>query len=140
MEMAPLLDVIFLLLTFFIYSFVLTVRAEVLPVNLPSLSAGQAAADREIAGITIGRGGGVFLNRKPITRRGLERRLAEWADRPEPPAIFLALDTEAGGVDRGPILIDLIDTLRRLGIEEFQIVGRPGPNGGGRSPEGEDAG
>ena len=126
--MAPLLDVIFLLLTFFIYSFVLTVRAEVLPVELPALSAGRVPAEREIAGITIGREGRVFLNREPISRQRLERRLARWAEQPDPPAVFLALDTEAGGVDRAPILIDLIDTLRRIGIDNFRIVGRPNPD------------
>ena len=35
-EMMPLIDVVFLLLTFFIYAMVLMVRAEVLPVPLES--------------------------------------------------------------------------------------------------------
>ena len=39
-EMMPLIDVVFLLLTFFIYSFVMMVRAEVLPVVLTPLGTG----------------------------------------------------------------------------------------------------
>src|SRR5690606_8300025 len=38
MEMIPLIDVIFLLLTFFIYSLALMVQAQVLPVALPPIT------------------------------------------------------------------------------------------------------
>lgn len=123
MEMTPLLDVIFLLLTFFIYSMVLTVRAQVLPVTLPAITAGEVPADAQIAGITVDAAGQLFLNRKPITREELEASLKELSEREKPPAVFIALEAGSDAVDRGPIFIDLIDTMRRLGIENFNVVG-----------------
>jgi biopolymer transport protein ExbD len=129
MEMTPLLDVIFLLLTFFIYSIVLTVRAQVLPVSLPALTTGQTAQDVKVAGITVDARGDLFLNRQPVTRQELEARLGELSRQPEPPAFYLAIDAEQGQVDRGPLLIELIELLRKLKIENVNIVGAPGGTG-----------
>jgi len=124
-EMTPLLDIIFLLLTFFIYSLVLTVQAKVLPMTFPSLSASQEIEQTRIAGITVGRDSSLYLNQQPVTFEQLTDRLTELADQPEPPAVFVALDNETEGVDRGPLLIRLIDTVRRLGIKDLYIVGAP---------------
>ena len=124
-EMTPLLDVIFLLLTFFIYSIVLTVRAQVLPVQLPALTTGETARDVRIAGVTVDRAGKFFLNREPVMRDELERRLRELAAEPQPPAFYLAIDAEPGVVDRGPILIEMIELFRRLNIHNVNIVGSP---------------
>ena len=128
-EMTPLLDVIFLLLTFFIYSMVLSVRAQVLPVKLPAITAGEAPAEADIAGITVDHAGQLFLNQKPIGREDLEQRLKDLKAGEKPPAIFIALEARGAlgteGVDRGPIFIELIDMMRRLGIEDFHVVGQP---------------
>jgi biopolymer transport protein ExbD len=124
-EMTPLLDVIFLLLTFFIYSIVLTVRAQVLPVKLPALSTGEIAQGVQIAGITVDLGGRFYLNQQLVTRTELEARLQEMAARPDPPRFFLAVDAQSGSIDRAPILLEMIEMLRRLKIEDFSIVGRP---------------
>ena len=42
-EIMPLIDVIFLLLTFFIYAMVLLVRAEMLPMELPEFTSAAPA-------------------------------------------------------------------------------------------------
>lgn len=128
-ELAPLLDVIFLLLTFFIYSIVVTVQANVLPVSLPSLSAAEAPTRSEIAGITVDAAGRFYLNQEPIRRQQLRRRLEEMAGRDEPPQVFVALEAEGGQVDRAPLLLDLINMLRGAGIDNFRIVGRRGEGG-----------
>ncbi|HIB02032.1 MAG TPA: hypothetical protein EYO31_09310 [Phycisphaerales bacterium] len=52
-EMMPLIDVIFLLLTFFIYAMVLMVRAEILPVPLESYISGTTAEPRQTISVTI---------------------------------------------------------------------------------------
>ncbi|MBI1367361.1 MAG: hypothetical protein GC162_01765 [Planctomycetes bacterium] len=125
MEMTPLLDVIFLLLTFFIYSLVLTVRAQVVPVKLPSLASGQVAEGTKIAAISVDASGDFFFNRDKLDYEALRARLAEMAKQPNPPTLFLALDARPGSVDRGPALVNLIDTLRSLGLKDFYIVGQP---------------
>jgi biopolymer transport protein ExbD len=126
-EMTPLLDVIFLLLTFFIYSLVVTVRAQVLPVKLPALVTGETAADARIAGITVDGAGRLFLNQQPVTRAELKDQLRLLAGGPQPPAFYIAIDAQPGEVDRGPLLIDMIELFRKLKIEDLNIVGAPQP-------------
>ena len=141
-EIMPLIDVIFLLLTFFIYSMVTMVRAEILPVQLQMLTTGQAAEPASIVAVTIDARGALYLNRVPIDDEHLDERLLEIAQSQERPKLFLALEDtgttagdspEGGGsdsgvsggavVDRGPLLIRLIERIRRAGIKDFNIVG-----------------
>jgi biopolymer transport protein ExbD len=134
-EIMPLIDVIFLLLTFFIYSLVTMVRAEILPVQLQTLTTGQAAEPATIVAVTIDARGGLYLNRVPIDEERLDQRLGEIAQLQEKPKLFLALEDTApqevepgpgespGVVDRGPLLIGLIERVRRAGISDFNIVG-----------------
>ncbi len=135
-ELLPLIDVVFLLLTFFIYSLIMMVRAEILPVRLTTLTTGAQAEPAKIAAITIDAAGGLYLNREPIEPEQLDERLAKIAASDEPPKLFLAMEahppTEAGAdpppiavVDRGPLLIRLIEQIRAAGIEDFAIVGQP---------------
>lgn len=131
-EIMPLIDVIFLLLTFFIYSLVTMVQAEILPVQLQTLTTGEAAKPASIVAVTIDAKGGLYLNRVLIDEDSLDQRLSEIAQLEEKPKLFLALEdigpqgdagAVGGVVDRGPLLISLIERVRRAGIEDFNIVG-----------------
>ncbi|MEX0654930.1 MAG: biopolymer transporter ExbD [Phycisphaeraceae bacterium] len=138
-EMLPMLDVIFLLLTFFIYSLLVMVRAEILPVQLVPVGTGEAAEAGTVEAITIDRAGQVYLNREPVADDALDARLAALAAMDEPPRLFLAMETthagEAAGpgtaVDRGPLLIELIQRVQGAGLYDFVIVGQPSDGGGG---------
>ncbi len=129
LEMTPLIDVIFLLLTFFIYSLVMMVRAEILPVTLTSVSTGEQGQDADVVAITIDKAGAFYLNRRVIQPEELNARLTEMAGAEAQPRLFLAMEVDdpdadpAQRVDRGPLLIGLIDRVRRAGIEDFNIVG-----------------
>jgi len=128
-ENMPMIDVIFLLLTFFIYSMITMVRAEVLPVKLQALTTGESAKPATVVAVTIDSRGGLYLNRSPIDDELLEERLGEIARNEAKPKLFLALEDVRGldvvgeVVDRGPLLIELIERVRRAGIEDFSIVG-----------------
>jgi len=123
-EMLPLIDVIFLLLTFFIYSLVVMVRAEILPITLTTLSTGQRAMPTQIQAVTIDHEGRLFLNRELIQEQDLRQRLVEIAGAPDTPTLYIALEAQ-GSVDRGPTLINLIELVRGVGLEDFVIVGQP---------------
>lgn len=123
--MTPLMDVIFLLLTFFIYSQVLVVRAELLPVKLPELSAGQAAADDLLLAITVDGAGKLYLNREPTTEAALPATLQRIASQPDPPRVYVAMEAGQGQVDRAPIMLRIVEMLRTAGIEDFAFVGAP---------------
>jgi len=127
-EMLPLIDVIFLLLTFFIYSLVLMVRAEILPVELEPLTTGRQAEPTEIEAITVDREGTVHLNRRPMSWDALRTRLESIGDRASQPTVYLALEA-TGRTDRGPVLLRLIELIRTAGVENFVLVGEGGENG-----------
>lgn len=130
-EMIPLIDVIFLLLTFFIYSLTVMVQAQVLPVKLAPVTTGTAARPAEIAAITLDLSGALYLNREPIDAQALDAALREMAEQETPPLLFLAMQSPAAEddspafIDRGPLLVELIERVRRAGLTDFTIVGPP---------------
>ncbi len=123
-EMMPLIDVIFLLLTFFIYSMMVMMHAEVLPVSLVSVGTGQRSEGTQMQVITIDRDGQLFLNRELVAGDELDRRLMDLAGDPSSPRLYLAIEAE-GRVDRGPLLVSLLERVRKAGIVNFVIVGPP---------------
>ncbi len=123
-EIMPLIDVIFLLLTFFIYAMVLMVRAEMLPVRMPAFSSGTPAKPLPAVTITIDRAGALFLNREPIVLDDLLPRLR--VARAENPRTVVYIATEEEGVtDRLPVFLQLYDRLVRSGMD-IKLIGRPG--------------
>ena len=123
-EIMPLIDVVFLLLTFFIYSMVLMVRAELLPMQLQAFAAGVPAEPQPAVAISIMLDGSIAFNREPIPMPEILDRLQE-AQRADPDtAIYLALEDGEGSVDRGPVLTALWDLLKNEGLE-INFVGRP---------------
>ena len=124
-EMTPLIDVIFLLLTFFIYSLVVTVRAQVMPVTLTPIAGTSAqSSPADIDAITIGRDGKFYFNQTPVPLEELPKRLATHVASNTDRRLFIAMEAQ-GDTDRGPLLIKLIEQLRKAGIEDFAIVGQP---------------
>ncbi|MCC7408634.1 MAG: biopolymer transporter ExbD [Phycisphaeraceae bacterium] len=123
-EMVPLIDVIFLLLTFFIYSFILAIRTNVLPMTLLPIGTGQQAEPGWVATITIDRYGVVFLDGQLIPAADLDMKLHDLSTDPGKPRVVITLEA-LGGADRGPILVDLIERIRRAGIEDVSLVGPP---------------
>ncbi|MEX0774461.1 MAG: biopolymer transporter ExbD [Phycisphaeraceae bacterium] len=128
MEMTPMIDVVFLLLTFFIYSFVMMIEANVLPGRLlPVASGGEVGTQGAVQAITVGRDGALFFNREAVTMAQLDAKLAELASRPDPPRIYLAM-LEEGDVDRGPVLVALVQRLQAAGLSDFAFVGPKRPS------------
>lgn len=61
MEMTPLIDVVFLLLVFFVFSLVLMVRADVLDLKLPEVGSGATASGRASIRVTLTTDGSVLV-------------------------------------------------------------------------------
>lgn len=125
-EFTPLIDVIFLLLTFFVYSLLTLVRAEVLPVRLTPVRAGTPSTQRATLPhtLTIDRAGALYLDRVAVTLDQLPDRLRTLARTDDPGTLYLALE-ERGTADRGPLLIELIQMAQSAGLRDVAIVGRP---------------
>ena len=123
-ELTPMIDVVFLLLTFFLFSIVLMIRAEVLDVRLPQLRSGQASESRAPITISMDAQGSLSINARPVVLTDLpgmiESIRSETGDAP----IVLAIDTRSpsGG------LIELADTLTGAGFGSFSILGHQQDN------------
>ncbi len=122
--MTPLIDVVFLLLTFFIYSFAMMIHAEVLPVKLAAVTSGATAVgEGRVQAITVDARGALFFNRLPVSAEELDQQLAQLAQQQPRPTLMLALEA-SGQTDRGPLLIGLIQRVQAAGIADFVIVGQ----------------
>ena len=125
-EITPMIDVVFLLLTFFVFSIVMMVRADVLNVELPELASGVPAERAEPITIAVGGDGGLLVNREAVEMEGvveMVRGIRE--DFPSAP-IVLAVDV---GSSSG-VLIELADRLTGGGLGAFSILGQRVEDGG----------
>ena len=125
-EVMPLFDVVFLLLTFFIFTMLLMVRADMLQVNLAPLGTAQPLVDQQASTHTvqIDRFGKLFLDSRPVTADQIIGELGPTASGNKVPMLFVALSQEAQ-VDRAPVLLDLIRRFVEAGIRRYTFVGAP---------------
>ena len=123
-EIMPLIDVVFLLLTFFIYAMVLMVRAEVLPVPLESYVSGATAEPRSTISVTIAVDGNIYVNQTIVTLDEVVRAVSEELEQEPKAAIYIVVEDGDAAVDRGPLLTGTWDRLRHQGLELF-LVGAP---------------
>lgn len=121
--MTPMIDVVFLLLTFFIYALVLMVRAEVLPLELPALASATPARPAEAATISLDQAGSLFLDRELIEMEPMVERLRALKSEKPNLVVYIAAQEE-GDTDRLPVFLRLFDRLALEGLN-LKIVGRP---------------
>ena len=130
LEMTPLIDVIFLLLTFFIYQMVVMRPVDTLGFELAEVAGGQRSISGRLDVLSIDGDGALYLNREPIPASELDDKLAAFAADPAEPTLYLTLEAD-GRTDRGPLLFDLLQRVQAAGIRNAAVVGQPG---GGLSP------
>ncbi len=113
--MAPLVDIVFLLLIFFM---VTTVFPEkVIPIDKPE-SSNHITMKKEQIPVTIDRHGNVFIKQQAVELQQLEQRLRiEIRHRPDSMLVLFA-DKQA----ITDMLIKVIDTARTAGIDKFGIA------------------
>lgn len=124
LEMMPLLDVVFLLLTFFIYSFVVMIRADALSVGLAPVATGAGPSDSVIRVLTIDADGAMAYDGLALDAGALDALLGDLASDPAGPTLYVSLAAE-GNVDRAPLLWELDAKLAAAGLDRYVKVGPP---------------
>jgi len=119
LEIMPLIDVVFLLLTFFIFSVALMVRADALDVTLPSVRAGEAVERSEVVSVTVLADGAVRVQGDPVAETDLASRVSVLAT--EGSRVLVAADAEAPS----GALLRVLDTLAEAGVADVGVIGRP---------------
>lgn len=135
-ELTPMIDVVFLLLTFFVFAMVLMVRADVLNVTLPELTSGSQTERTEPITVALLADGSFALMGEPVEPDAfIEAVKALRTERPDAP-VLLAADV---GADAGA-LIELADRLVGAGISQFSVMGRAKPDAPAAGESGEGGG
>ncbi len=116
-EMIPLIDCMFILLVFFIYSMLNMTIQRGLAVNLPAGEQVERLAD-QAAVITILHDGSIFLDREPVLLPALGERLAEKAGSDSSPRIVVNADAAAAH----GVVFSVLDALRRRGWTDVAIL------------------
>lgn len=123
LDMMPLIDVVFLLLTFFVFAMVVMVHLDVSEIRLPTGRAGEAPLERAPAiTVALESSGELSLNGEPIERAVLLERLRAMMDESPDGQVFIAADesSETGA------LFGLMDTLKDAGITDLRFLRKPG--------------
>ena len=138
LELMPLIDVIFLLLTFFIYNLLISAPLEKLPVEFTNVATGQkVVASGEIASVTLDQKGDYYWGKEKVSAIELDKRLATLAASATTgssgslggaASLYLIVDAK-GDVDRAPLVIDLIERVKRSGVKNVTFVGQPEQKG-----------
>ena len=124
LEITPLNDVIFLVLTFFIYAMVLMVRIDLLDVPLETYSNAEPAEPIPAIALTIALDGQLFMGTESIDAEEMLPRLEDALQQDDETMIYLVMAAGEGTVDRGPILTSLWNRLQRAQMD-IHFVGAP---------------
>lgn len=121
LEMTPLIDVVFLLLTFFLFAMMVMVRVDILGVRLPTIAAGAPAEERDVIAVTLDAQGaasidGAVMTLDQIVDAVLDKRTAN----PET-LVFVAADEAC---DAGKLL-GVLDRFAQAGVGDVSLVGTP---------------
>jgi biopolymer transport protein ExbD len=123
-ELNPLIDLMTFLLTFFIYAVVMMVRVDMVPMELKRFASGQPAKPPPAATISLDIEGLVYFNKEKITIEDVAARVKAAREADPTTIVYLAVDHGQGKIDRAPILQDLWDRLKDLGVA-VNFVGKP---------------
>ncbi|QQE67603.1 biopolymer transporter ExbD (plasmid) [Leptolyngbya sp. BL0902] len=115
LNIVPMIDVIFAILTFFIISSLYLTRSEALPVNLPKAASAEVQERTRIT-VTVEESGDIALNRETIALDDLQSGVRELMDMTQESVIVINADE---AVSHGQV-IAVMDELR---VIEGAILG-----------------
>lgn len=123
LNIVPMIDVIFALLTFFILSTLSLTRSEGLPVNLPKAATAQPQASSQIV-VTLNQQGQLTLNRRPAQLGDLQTRIRALMGNNPNAVVVINADER---VSHGQV-IAVMDRLRLIpGVKLAIAAQRPAP-------------
>ena len=126
LEIIPLLDVVFLLLTFFIFAIVVMVRLDTTSIELPPATDAPPVAPGPAMTITLDADSNLFIDAAPTTLDALRELLPGMLSEIPDARVFIAADTD---VPAGS-LFELMDSMQSIGITDLRFLREPSAGGG----------
>jgi biopolymer transport protein ExbD len=115
-EILPLIDIVFLLLVFFIYAMLSMAVHRGLAVALPSSS--TAGVDRRsVISVTVKADGTVYLDKQPVAREELHAILRSRAKQSKEAGVLLFADRAV----RYQELFRILDQIRMAGLQHISL-------------------
>jgi len=117
----PLIDVVFLLLTFFIYAMVVMVELKTSGLSLTSVEGGRQATGDRVILVVLDAAGQVQIDGVVVAEDELDAKLTAIAVDPTAPPVVVTLEAGQGDRDRGPLYQQLLGRINRAGIRDIQM-------------------
>jgi biopolymer transport protein ExbD len=115
-EMLPLIDIVFLLLVFFIYAMLSMAVHRGLPVDLPTSS--SAKIDKKLVlSVTVRAGGSVYVDKEPIALENLAAALKRKAQGQAEPGVLLFADRDLSYQK----LFRVLDQIKLAGLNRISL-------------------
>ncbi len=108
-NIVPMIDVIFAILSFFIIATLFLNRSDALPVNLPQAKTVKPQISTKVT-VTVDAEGDLALNREPIELDALEQEVRDLTDTAEKVVVVIHADEE---VSHGRV-ITVMDRIREI--------------------------
>ena len=119
-EITPLVDMVFLLLTFFMLSTTFIVTPGI-KVNLPRASAEKVTREKKEVRLVISKDNKIFLEKTLVTLQQLQRKLAGVAQKN--PQTLVVIQADAGAL-HGTV-VEVMDTAKTSGLNRLAIATKP---------------
>ena len=115
-EMLPLIDIVFLLLVFFIYAMLSMAVHKALPVALPSSDTAKIHKQMVLS-VTVDSKGAIHVDKEPVPLKSLAAILKEKAGKTESPGVLLFADKDLSYQD----LFRVLDQITLAGITQVSL-------------------
>ena len=122
-EMIPLMDMLFLLLVFFMYAMLSMAVHRGLPVRLPASDAAEVEPEATLT-VTVKADGSVFLDREAVPLPELALALKARAAGEGAPGVRLFADRDLSTQN----LFEVLDRIRDAGLSSVSLQAEPKPS------------
>jgi biopolymer transport protein ExbD len=122
-EMIPMMDMLFLLLTFFMYAMLSMTVHRGLPVHLPASDAAETTVDTPLT-ITVKVDGSVYVDRAAVALPDLTAALKVRAQAETAPGVLLFADRSLSYQN----LFEVLDRIRAAGLSRVSLQAESGPS------------
>ena len=122
-ELIPLIDVIFCILTFFILAALQLTRQQAINLDLPKASSGVAQM-RQMAVVSVDAFGQIYLEKRPITSEQLKLQLQVYKSQNPNGLMVLYASKQAYYND----VVKVLDLLKSVGGDRVALATLPGSN------------
>lgn len=112
----PMIDIIFFLMVFFLFSTLQMVYQKSMPVNLPVASSSHQEAPKPVA-ITLMKDGTISIGDTVVSIEEIKSRVEQLADKADTPVILRADEN----VEHGKV-IKVMDEIKSAGVTKLSIA------------------